>query len=153
MSVQLELGGSKEDTAPPVCSIVLNGSCPGLPMEASQVIAGTTGTIVINVADCSMRLFRQGCGSNAPEEVLDGYGGSAFAEVGTPQIAVALRMALATTEQGNEDVTNKQGFRGWRLPDPALLATFQDGLVSQQVADAVHASAAQGGAWMAVDDF
>ena len=146
MSVQLELGGSKEDEAPPVCSIVLNGSCPGLPMEATQVIAGTTGTIMINIADGSMRLFRQG--SSEPEEVLDGFGGSAFAEVGTPQIAVALQMAVA--EEGNEDV---KAFRGWRLPDPALLATFQDGVVSQQVADAVHASAAQGGAWMAVEDF
>jgi hypothetical protein len=117
-------------------------------MEAVQVITGTSGTICIDITDGSMRLFRQGRAE--PEEVLDGFGGSAFAEVGTPQIAVALKMAIFEEARREGTIDN---FRGWRLPDPALLATFVDGVVSQQVADAVHSSAAQRGAWMTVADF
>mmetsp|Transcript_30060 Transcript_30060/g.71632 ORF Transcript_30060/g.71632 Transcript_30060/m.71632 type:complete len:372 (+) Transcript_30060:91-1206(+) len=139
VSVHVEVSGE----SPPSCHILLSGACHGLPPENTQLIVGDTGTLQIDLNAGSMRLFRPG--QAAPEEEVGPAGGSLFSDVGTPQIAVALQMAC-----GRAAVSP---YRGWRLPDPSLLATFRDGLVSQQIADAVHKSAERGGEWMTVSEF
>lgn len=101
---------------------------------------------MIDISDGSMRLLRRG--REEVEEEVEGAGGSAFSEVGTPQIALAVQMSVCGAVEGEIG-----RYKGWRLPSPELLATFYDGVVSQQVADAVHRSAEKGGEWMSIKDF
>ena len=100
------------------------------------MIAGSAGTLVFNFLNCELKAWLEGAPDGGePTEAMPPAEGDAWSAVGTPRLGAAIRRAVTGAGAGEE------------LPQE-LLATFGDGLEVQRVTDAVHESAAQGGAWV-----
>jgi len=154
-SLPLQGGGRANVTAPSFVSarlkmatsgtlVHITVSCcnSGLPEDMKLLIVGHNGSITFDLLSSEMHFFQEG--RSQPVEGVPAAG-SAFSGVGLPILGEAIQYKLI-----GRNPPPKRGMP--QISDVAAdVATLADGLMIQQVHDAVRKSTAQGGQWVPAD--
>ena len=139
----------KDTSLPLPVHMYIAGRNPGLEQMVNEcVVACEKGTARIDFTTATLTVTFSAAAAAAaagadPRKVVVEGSGSAWSHVGTP----ALGRAIGAVFQGKDlEAPAEPGGVA-----PKDLATLEDGVIVQRVTDAVHGSAARGGAWIEVD--